>query len=680
VTSHVHWLTAPDKVVHLPAGRQAKVLLTVRAAAVPSGRTLEPQALSVDSNLGRQWVGVSTEVASGPALVIEQPHLDFGILSGDEELHRPLLLSNAGRQPLSGQVSSRVPWLRVPQGDFRCLAGKEARVMVQLLPARLPQGEQTVPGALVVDSDGGQGQVSAHAWRQTAVLDLGATHMDFGAVTAGEVAERLLFVGNTGDAPLQGSARALLPWLAVHPQQFAVAPGEMQQLTVTADAVGLADGVFDVPQALRVQTNAGTHTLPLRLHVRAPRLALGTTQLSFGSLRLGETRELRLLIRNEGSAPLEAQLQSLADWLTLSESALTVAPGQETAVRARADTGRFARGQGIVLPAAVRIVAGASIAEVAASLTVLQPTLRVEPAEVDFGYIERAQPEQRTLLVANDGTGRLAWNAQSDGVWVEVTPLSGVCEAGEATPLTLTAYGLGLEQESDAGQATLIINSDGGRAKIPLRVALAAPHLACDTTLLELGPSINRQNVSSSFRLFNHGLGTLRGSITTDQIWLVVGRASFECPTGHSIEIPVSTDMAEFPAGENRGYGAIRIESNGGAAVVQITLNITLAPLVEMATDVVLLSRVDDEHPWQGRLTLRNNGHATAHIELRVNQTALAISLERLEIKPSKSARVSLQWPVAVAPPEEPLHVEARCGTQRLRVTVTWGEGERATP
>jgi len=650
------------------------VILSARSALLPAGRTHEPQAIVIDSNAGRQWIGVSADIASGPSLGVEQLVLDYGTFQGDEERSLPVIAVNQGRQTLAGSVASRVPWLRVPQPSFRCPPGQSARVAVVLLPDRLPQGPQETKGALVVDSDGGQEQIEVRAWRKRAVLDLGTAHMDFGVISSDEAAERYLYIGNTGDGLLEGTARSLVPWLQASPQHFTCAPGEMTQIAVTADSVGLPDGTLDLPQALRVQTNGGTATLSLHMQVRAPRMLLGTVELSFGAARLGEVRERPLIIRNTGSATLSVALQSLVDWLSLPQAQLVCEPGEEASVTVRADTSHFSRGQEIVKQPALRLIAGSTITELPASITVLQPALRVEPAEVDFGYIDRAQPETATVLIANDGTGELAWNAQADTQWLELTPHSGVCGAGQSSLLTLTAYGLALESGVEAAQGTLIITSDGGRAKVPLRIGLAAPRLEVDTSLLDLGTSVNSADISGSFRIFNRGLGLLRGSIRASQTWLVVDRASFECSTGRSIEVRIATDMAEYPADTPSGSGLVSIESNGGSSVVEVRVRAILAPYITVAGEAVLLSSTGPDEPLQGRLVIRNTGQAVAHTHLAPSTTQLVLSRELCDIKPDKSVRIAVRWDGDRPDSDQGVYVDITSGDQQLRVPVRFAD------
>ena len=675
VTSHVDWISAPKKTMRLPAKKQARVILSVQAAQLPTERTVEAQGISVDTNAGRQWVAVTAEVAGGPALSLETTELDFGQLNHDAPQSARLAVANSGRQPLSGKVEARVPWLQVHGGDLSLKGGQHTEVRVELLPDRLPAGPQASE-ALIIDSDGGQARVMVRAWRLRPELALDVHHLDVGEVVGGseaadgsQIAERILYVKNAGDGLLEGTARSLLPWLQVQPSAFRCASGEQVPLTLHVDATGLADGPIEVPQALRVQTNGGSETLSLRMEVLAPRLVLETDALDFGAVPLGEVRDLPLALRNEGSMALVATLQPLVDWLALSAKEIALQPGERSVIRVQLRAERFASGQHLAVDAALRLVAGSTVKQISASITVLQPALQVEPERIDFGYVDPATPETRTLIIRNEGTGRLAWNLQSDAEWLEWRPTSAVCAAGEAQEVTLIAYGLAIDPAKGAEDATLIVNSDGGRVKVPLHISLAAPLIATDTPYLDLGVSVNLENVSGSFRIFNHGLGQLSGSLVADQTWIVLDRASFECATGRSVEVRVSTDMEELEhlAETGEGFhatGTVRIESNssdGAIIEVEVAVEIHLEARLELPP-VVELSAESPDQPPTGRLVIKNAGLAPAHAELRARHApaspGLVLAREVLDIKPGKSVRVRVQWEGPLPRGDDELYVE----------------------
>jgi len=198
--------------------------------------------------------------------------------------------------------------------------------------------------------------------------------------------------------------------------------------------------------------------------------------------------------------------------------------------------------------------------------------------------------------------------------------------ANGSQTLTLTAYGLALGAEQQTAEATLAITSDAGRVKIPLRVGIAAPLLATDTTDIVLGPSVNRQPVQGVLRIFNHGLGTLKGIIASDRTWLVAQRTAFECPTGRSLAVELYTDMDAFPPDATGDEAVVSVRSNGGDASVRVALSVLFEPELASASETIVLrpSEVPDTPP-QGRLVLRNQGLAPARAELAPSVPQLAL-------------------------------------------------------
>ncbi|MHB1317814.1 MAG: Ig-like domain-containing protein [Anaerolineae bacterium] len=643
ISSQVAWLKAPSKQVMLTAGKQARVVLSVDPALLRTERASETQALLLDSNVGRQWVPVTVEVKTAPLLRVEPLALDFGQLENGQERTLSVTVFNDGRQVLDCQVAARVPWLSARPPGLRIPPAASMPVSVRVIEAQLPSGQQHASDALLIDSNGGQARISADAWLPVPRLELTSGVLDLNVVPVDTVVTQELVIRNAGDGELRGTARSLVPWLQVTPEDVLCAEGSTCALRVSIDTTGLGDGPLQVPQALRLQTNGGAATLPARLQVSAPRLALEPAWLQFGQVTLGDTVSREIIVRNVGSAPLVASITSGLDWLQPAADIVTCAPGESQSVAVTVKTAALGHGGRLDLPAALRVACGSDVQPVGVSIVVLQPVLTVDPALVDFGYLDPATPSVIQLTLTNQGTGDLAWHAQSDAEWLEIQPASGRCAEGAQMSVSLTAYALGMEAGRDQATGTLAITSDAGRIKVPLRVAVAAPRLEVDRTFVDLGSSVNRQSVSASVRVFNRGLGLLRGTAISDRLWLVTDRTSFECDTGHSVELTIRTDMDEFAEDLAEDRGVISIETNGGAVDIDIRVQVSRRPALRDPEPVVL-KPAEPGQGAQGRLVLRNDGLATAHVGVSSTDARLVVSREQVEVKQDKSVRVSVSW------------------------------------
>jgi hypothetical protein len=669
MSSQVPWLRAPGKQVTLSAGKQARVVLSLDPALLKADRVSEAQALLIESNIGRQWVPVSVEVKTAPLLRVEPPGLDFGQLEKGQERTLSVTVHNDGRQVLDCQISARVLWLSVQPAELRVPPATSLPVTVRVLAARLPSGPQHSADALLIDSNGGQARIHVDAWLPNPRLELASGVLDYGAVLVDTIVAHDLVIRNAGDGELQGTARSLIPWMQVSPESVACAEGRACTLRVSIDTTGLGDGPLQVPQALRLQTNGGAVTLSARLQVSAPRLSIEPAWLQVGQVTLGDTVSREILVRNTGSAPLEASVTSSLDWLIPSTELLTCAPGESKRLMITVHTATLGHGARLEVPAALRIACGSDVQSAGISIVVLQPVLTVDPMFVDFGYLDPATPSVVGLIVTNQGTGDLAWHAQSDAEWLEIQPASGRCPEGAQASVTLTAYALGIEAGKDQATGTLAFTSDAGRIKVPLRVAVAAPRLEVDRTFVDLGVSINRQSVSETIRLFNRGLGLLRGTAVSDKLWLVTERTSFECDTGHSVELTIRTDMDEFDEDLAEDRGVIAIETNGGAVDIDARVQVGRRPALRNPEPVVLRS-AETGQGAQGRLVLRNDGLATARVRLASSDSRLVVSREQLEVKQDKSVRVSVSWQADLPLDPGGVFLEVTCDTDIWQVPV----------
>ncbi len=672
VISRTVGISAPSKPFTLPPGQQARVLLTVSARDLPAEELDIARALEVTSSAGSVAVGLRAQIKTAPLLHLVTPEINFGQQSITNKAQQVLILENHGRRVLTGRIVANAPWLAVQRDSFQCMGGQQVRIPVTLRGEALTRGLTARADAILVDSDGGQARVTAQVYIAEPQLRVGADELALGDIRPDDTLTSVLMLHNTGDAELRGGARSAADWLRVSPERFACEPGETVQLELEVSTAGMAPGPLHLERALQIRSNGGERTLPLRAEIRASRLTLVDAVLNLGEVRAHQRAQGELRLRNDGNAPLMARMDALVPWLALEDGTrarqIVVAPAATETLRFVAEADALQADGEIQVPAGVRIAAEAAVIEVPVRLAVLRPTLSVEPEALDFEYIGRTDAETRGVVIRNGGTGPLGWSAAIDAEWVELDRSAGVIPAGGSETLTLTAYGLALAAEQQTAEATLAITSDAGRAKIPLRVGIAAPLLATDAASIALGPSVNRRPVQGVLRIFNHGLGALKGVIASDKTWLATQRTAFECPTGRSLPVDLYTDMDEFPEDAAGDEAVVTVRSNGGTVAVRVTLSVVFEPDLVAASEAVKLQATED--PPQGRLVLRNQGLATARAELAPSVAQLVLSRHLIDVKPGKSVRIVVEWRGSPPEPGEPPYVKVRSAEQTLRIPV----------
>ncbi len=641
ITSQVSWLTLQGSAFEIPPHQSVDVLVTIWGSRLPHGGAVEPQAILVDSDGGRQWVGVQGRLMLRPALSLSAEVLDFGEVQDARDVTIQLTVNNTGGGMLKGRVQSCVAWLQVVNPDFQVAPQRAAQIQVVLKAGMLTPGRHEDAGALVVDSDAGQMRVGARVRRLQPVLEVAPDVLDFGPLLIGTEGRQQLYIANRGTGELEVTLRSRVPWLHVSPQPYRCGAGETCQATVVADTASLMEGKASARAAVMIHSNAGQVALDAMVTVLAPRLTIGLGELRL-EVPLGETRVYPLTLSNAGSAPLHVAIQSCEEWLTATPGQLEVAPGAAADVQLAVGTSRFARGQIVESPRALCLSSDGGDRDVSVVLVVVQPALEVEPAYVDFGVTDRVTPVQRQLEIRNRDTGLLEWQLETDAVWIEITPQHGICEAGQRAVVTLTAYGLALPEEADGARAVLRVVSNGGQREIPMSVIIAAPLLDVDTTEVDLGTSVNYAPAEGSFMIFNRGLAPLRGTITSRVARLVVEPATFICPGGTSQTVRVIANSEGLPAGPMSEPNGILVQSNGGEAMLDVRWMVELAAELEVA--LAPLVAPEPGVPPHGKLTLKNSGYQAAQVAVMPGAAPLDISRRALVIKPGKTVRLDVTW------------------------------------
>ncbi|MBI4889682.1 MAG: choice-of-anchor D domain-containing protein [Acidobacteria bacterium] len=145
------------------------------------------------------------------------------------------------------------------------------------------------------------------------VAAVSAMSLDFGSVAAGQRQDRTLTLSNTGTAALNvTSLRTTGVFAVVSPAApFTVAAGAASSITLRYSpiAAGSHSG------SLAIQSNAPAITVALSGTATAapPAIALPSTALDYGSVTLGQTKSLDLIIRNTGASNLTISAISSSD-------------------------------------------------------------------------------------------------------------------------------------------------------------------------------------------------------------------------------------------------------------------------------------------------------------------------------------------------------------------------------
>ncbi len=205
------------------------------------------------------------------------------------------------------------------------------------------------------------------------------------------------------------------------------------------------------------------------------------------------------------------------------------------------------------------------------------PKLAVAPASLSFSGVEAgAQPATKTLAVANDGGGSLAFTASDDAPWLSVTPGSG----SAPQTLTVTANTAGLTAGTYTGTVTVAAPGvTGAPAAIPVTLTVTAPAppaLAVAPASLAFAATLGGSApAAKTLAVTNTGSGALSFTAADDAPWLTVTPASGSAPQ----TLSVSASPAGLAAGTHTGTVTVTAAgASGSPKTIPVSFVVSAAP------------------------------------------------------------------------------------------------------
>jgi YVTN family beta-propeller protein len=239
-------------------------------------------------------------------LIVSSPSLEFGTLSIGMTKDLSVTLRNEGKQAYSGTMSSSAVAFRLlsQEENFQLQPGASLTIPVRF--AALSAGNFT--GALQVTGSGQPVNIllsGTGANEHGPALSACHSQLDFGRALVNREKLITCTLTNEGSQPLSGSTTLVDgPISIVSGEEFFLAPKESRPLTLrlspTPDDVGPTAG------SVTLSTSAGVVGVALQGLVLAAESGVDAspTTLNFGGVQVGQSRQLRVTVRNLSASPL----------------------------------------------------------------------------------------------------------------------------------------------------------------------------------------------------------------------------------------------------------------------------------------------------------------------------------------------------------------------------------------
>ena len=282
---------------------------------------------------------------------------------------------------------------------------------------------------------------------------------------------------------------------------------------------------------------------------------ISTTRLAFEAEETAH--EVDLENRGESSVPWNAEAS--AEWLLVSPTSGTLAPGETTVsvrvLRQLLDLGTFGGEVRFTLGSAEFPVTVTAVNTGNAAASLEPESLRLEP-----------DVTTATAMLSNQGEAPLSW-ALTGPAWVTVDPDGGVLSPDGAVELAIQVDRSGLQDGIRA--ATLSLSSNGGTPTIEMLVEVASPaQLALSPSLLDLRTSTTSQTAG----VMNTGGKPLTWSASGGASWVTLSKNSgtVDPKKTQPVVVTVSRDGLAAGSYETR----FTFSSNGGSRDLVVRLQV----------------------------------------------------------------------------------------------------------
>jgi hypothetical protein len=457
----------------------------------------------------------------------------------------------------------------------------------------------------------------------TPLLVVSGTAFDFGE----SLEQDSLFISNGGGGTLVWTAVGVdaIPWLSVSPTGGSVdatAKG-LDAVTLTVDRSGLIPGTNNAE--FTITSNGGTQIVRIAVTTPIPPtpvLSVTPIVLDFGNAELSKP----LTIGNAGGADLTwTMTKTIAeafDWLDASAFSGTRAPGESTPITVTVDRSGLTPGN---YSGTLSIDSNDGMQDVTVLLSVPgdAPLLFVDPLSRDFGD----SVTELQILVRNDGTGQLNWNAAESEAWLALSPTAGNLAPGASTTIVATVDRTGLA----AGDydTSISITSNGGSAVVSVDMTVAETVLVVSPLTLNFGQFAT----TKLFTVANGGVGTVNWSVDSIDTngtgaWLTVDPASGSVTLTPEAVIARVDRTALAPG----NYTAtINITSNAGSATINVFMSVAVVPVLTVDSGAVnsdgfpIVALGDEDN--QRTFDISNTGTGTLDWEIDPNDFPIWLTM-----------------------------------------------------
>ncbi|MGD1098213.1 MAG: choice-of-anchor D domain-containing protein [Bryobacteraceae bacterium] len=582
-------------------------------------------------------VAVAGDGGSAPVLALSANSLAFGNVSVGHAATLTETVSNNGNTQLmvSSASVNGTGFSLVGGSSFALGPGGSQALTVRYAPAAATASS----GALTILSNDPNSPAVvplSGAGATPPSIGIAPSSLTFGAVTVGQTGNITLTISNNGNSELT------IKSLVSSNPRFAVAltsapinvdPGASQTLTIafSPTVAGVQSGGLTINS-----TDPVTPSVTLNMTGNGvgsggfPAIGATPGSLSFGSIAVGQNKNLSLVVNNNGAGTLTVSSitsSSAAFALMATPTPFSVAPGSFqfvtiafSATSAGAQSGTITIvSNDPITPSLTVNVTGTGVAPV------VTPVINVTPTNLNFGSVTTGKTSDLTLTVYNSGSGALTVNSVTSSnsafsLTSLSTPLNVAPGASQSFTIRFAPTAPG------ALIATLTIASnDPVTPSFPVYLTATAvgppllPMIMVSPTTLTFGSITDGQTSGLYLSVFNTGTAPLTvNSITSSNPLFTVTGTTTPFTVGIGTFQLVNIQFAPITAGAQTGTLTIASNdpSNPSLTVSETGTGVgpPTAPMISVTPTSLSFGTVASGQTADLTLSVINNGTAILNV------------------------------------------------------------------
>ncbi|MCE9572873.1 MAG: choice-of-anchor D domain-containing protein [Deltaproteobacteria bacterium] len=563
----------------LPAPIDIGNSATIAVTCTPTAAGTFSGALTINNSSGlATTVSLSCTGTPPAAPILSAPStFDVGDVRVGTFVDRGIALTNSGNAPLT------ITGATVNNPTFTVIS-TPGPIAAQNSGALTVRCKPTLAGSysaiLTVNSDGGTANITLSCRGVASVLGATPNPLAFGGVRVGTSVDATVTVTNSGLASLNLSSATVsggcFSRIGGLPGPIAPSGG-----TATITVRCTPGAMVDYSGSLVIVSDGGALTIPLLATGTTPVLAVTSTQVPFGDVRVGTSSTQVVGLKNTGNMNLTVNALTIgaAPFNLASPIALPATIHPNETVNVNVACAPTAPG---VFASTLAVASDGGSANISLTCRGVASVLGATPNPLAFGGVRVGTFVDRTVTVTNSGlaTLNLSNAIVSGGCFSRIGALPGpIAPSGGTAMITVRCTASSTVSYS----GSLVLTSDGGSLTIPLTATGIAPLLTVSPDQVAFGDVRVGTVATGVVSLTNSGGAPL--TVTGLTIWAApFGLSSpVSLPATIGAGETVNVNVTCAPTTAASFSTTLAIASDGGAVNISLVCR-GVAPVLQTTT------------------------------------------------------------------------------------------------